>query len=250
MKIKLSILLLLLTVVSGCIGGLTGQAGQGYKPDDAEIVSALKKALDIGAENSSAKLSESGGYYLNNAYRIMLPEEANAVINNMSKIPGGEKLVYETILRINTAAENAASKSVPVFAASIRSMTVQDGIGILAGDDDAATRYLEKTTGAELKELYRPDLKAALDEPFIAGISATQSWNTLVAHYNRLADSTAGKLAGIERVNVDLEEHVLNQALSALFKDMALEEAKIRANPFLYADETIRKVFSYAKIKL
>jgi len=43
-------------------------------------------------------------------------------------------------------------------------MTVQDAWGILKGEDDAATQYLNKTTSPQLKAKFQPIIKKSLDE--------------------------------------------------------------------------------------
>jgi len=53
----------------------------------ADVATALKEALSIGAQSSSQQLSAKDGFY-RSAYKILLPEEANTVINKLKFIPG------------------------------------------------------------------------------------------------------------------------------------------------------------------
>ncbi len=55
------------------------------------------------------------GYYGDELVKILLPEEASVIIDNLSKIPGGDKLVEDVILSINRAAEDAAKEVAPIF---------------------------------------------------------------------------------------------------------------------------------------
>lgn len=73
------------------------------------------------------------------------------------RIPGGEKLVEDVILRINRAAESAAKEVAPIFVNSVTQMTISDAFGILNGADNAATNYLRSTTYNELYALYKPE---------------------------------------------------------------------------------------------
>ena len=218
-----------------------------YTPSETAVVSALKEALNIGAQSASDALSAQGGYYLNDAYKILLPPEAATIIKNISTVPGGDKLVEDVILRVNTAAESAAADVVPIFASAIKGMTLRDGMGILLGEKDAATQYFRKTAGEEIKKAYQPKLQAALREPMIAGISADNSWRTLTTQYNKVAGSAAGKLAGMTAVNTSMDDYVLNRAVDGLFARIAQEEAQIRQQPLAYGSELVKKVFSYAK---
>ncbi|MBN1984651.1 MAG: DUF4197 domain-containing protein, partial [Prolixibacteraceae bacterium] len=107
-----------------------------------EIVAGLKEALVVGTNKSVDILGVTNGYYKDEMVKILLPPEASVIVDNISKIPGGEKLVEDVILSINRAAEDAVSEAKPIFVNSIKSMTITDAIGILKGTDNAATQYL------------------------------------------------------------------------------------------------------------
>ena len=74
--------------------------------------------------------------------KFFFPTEAKVIIDNISKLPGGDKMVQDVILRINRAAEDAAKEVAPVFVNSIKQMTIKDAFNILNGADNAATGYL------------------------------------------------------------------------------------------------------------
>lgn len=249
MRFKCALGLIVLMLLSGCkAGNIMSRVsqGDGLQPSNTEIVSGLKEALSIGAERGAKSLSQTDGYY-KSVYKILLPPEADSIINNIAKIPGGQQKVDDVVLRINRAAESAAEKAAPIFVDAISGMTVQDGMDILTGGDDAATQYLRKTTRAKLVDAYRPTVQSALSEPVIAGISAQSSWNTLAGSYNAVAGSTVGKIAGMQNVQSDLGEYVLDKSVDAMFLQIANEEKEIRANPLGYSSSLIKKVFGYAK---
>jgi hypothetical protein len=224
-----------------------GSAGGAFTPSTEQMISALREALKKGAENAGAELSISGAFSKNLERKIPLPPEAQTIIDNISKIPGGQQQIDDLILRINTAAESASKKVAPIFAEAITSMTISDAANILKGSNTAATEYLEGTTTAPLKNAFRPELNAALSEPIIAGISAQQAWNTLVTNYNTVANSPVGRLANMKPVNADLNEFVLDKALTAVFTQMADVEKNIRANPVQYLSAIATNVFNWAK---
>ena len=218
-----------------------------FTPSTEQMVSALREALKKGAENAGADLSIAGAFSNNAARKIPLPPEAQTIIDNISKIPGGQQQVDALVLRINTAAENASKKVAPIFAEAITSMTISDAANILKGSNIAATGYLERTTTVPLKNAFRPELNAALSQPFVAGISAQQAWNTLVTNYNTVANSAVGRLASMKPVNADLNEFVLDKALSAVFLQMADVEKNIRSNPAQFLSNISTNVFNWAK---
>ncbi|MDR1868437.1 MAG: DUF4197 domain-containing protein [Treponema sp.] len=224
-----------------------GGAGGIFTPTNEQMISSLKEALKKGAENAGGELSLSGAFYNNVARRIPLPPEAQIIVDNISRIPGGQQQIDSLILRINTAAENAAKKIAPIFGEAITSMTISDAVNILKGSNTAATEYLERTTTVPLKNAFRPELNAALSEPIVAGISAQQAWNTLVTNYNAVANSTVGRIAGLKSVNADINEFVLDKALTAVFSQMAEVEKNIRADPIQYLSDLGTKVYNWAR---
>lgn len=251
MRFRIIFSLAVLLCLCGCMEGKNistiGNSILGAaRPSEAEIVRGLKEALTIGAKEGAAALAKNDAFY-KSAYKILLPEDAQIIVNNIAKIPGGQEKLDAAIMRINRAAESASDKAAPIFSAAISNMTVSDGIGILTGPDNAATEYLRKNTRAELVKAYRPSIQSALDEPLVAGVSAQSSWNLLKNSYNSVASSTVGRLAGMSAVQSDLSEYVLGKAVDAMFLKIADEEREIRANPLAYSSSVIKKVFGYAK---
>jgi hypothetical protein len=231
------------------LGSVAGGGGgaAAFTPSTEQMVSALKEALKKGAEGAGAELSVSGAFYNNLARKIPLPPEAKPIIDNISKIPGGQQQINDLVLRINTAAESASKKVAPIFSNAITSMTFSDAANILKGSNTAATEYLQRTTTNPLKNAFRPELNNALNEPIIAGISAQRAWDTLVGNYNTVANSTVGRLANMQRVNADINEFVLDKALTAVFAQMGDVEKNVRANPVQFLTDIATKVFNWAK---
>lgn len=208
-----------------------------------EIIAGLKEALVTGTNNSASILGKTDGYYKDELVKILLPPEANAIVKNVNKIPGGEKLIEDVLLHINRAAEDAAKEAAPIFVNSITSMTFSDALGILKGDDNAATQYLHKTTYDQLFELYRPKIKTSVEKELVGGISTKQSWDTLTGKYNTVANSFAGQLAGIKPVNTELEDYLTQKALDGLFLKIADEEKQIRKDPAARVTNLLKRVF-------
>ena len=87
------------------------------------------------------KLSAENGYFGDAAIKILLPDEAKTIVDNILRIPGGDQLVQDAVLRINRAAEDAAKEVAPIFVNSITQMSIKDAFNILNGADNAATQY-------------------------------------------------------------------------------------------------------------
>ncbi len=210
---------------------------------EAEVANGLKEALRVGTDSASAHLGVTDGYYGDDLVKIVLPEEANMIVDNLSKIPGGDKLVEDLILRINRAAEDAAKDAGPVFWKAVQEMTINDAFTVLKGEDDAATQYLKSNTYVELFDLYSPKIKASLDKEIVAGVSTTESWETLTGKWNRIADNTFAQMAGLKPVHTELPDYLTKQALSGLFIKIAEEEKHIRQDPKARVNDILKRVF-------
>ena len=214
---------------------------------NTEIVDGLKEALLVATDSSVAHLSAVDGYLKDLTIKILLPPEAKNITDNISKLPGGAKLVDDVIMRINRAAEDAAKGAKPIFVNSVKEMTITDALQILKGPNNAATQYFEQKTSQQLGELYRPKIKESLDKNLIAGISTQQSWNDLTSTWNRMAGSALGKMAGMKTVEVKLEDYILQQALKGMFVKIADREKDIRTNAKARVTTLLQKVFGGQK---
>jgi len=247
MKIKnLFLSTLLVLLLTGCAEVM--QLSQQYLDTNApltknEIIAGLKEALVTGTNNSANILGATNGYYKDELVKILLPPEANVIVENAGRIPGGKELLDDVLLHINRAAEDAVSEAKPIFVNSITSMTISDGIGILKGADNAATEYLHRTTYNQLFELYRPKIKASVDKDIAGGISTKESWDSLVGKWNQLSNSIIGKTAGFKPIDTQLEDYLTAKALDGLFLKIADEEKQIRKDPAARVSSLLKKVF-------
>ncbi|BAX81000.1 DUF4197 domain-containing protein [Labilibaculum antarcticum] len=210
---------------------------------NSDVSHGLKEALKIGSQNASNILSKQNGFYKDELVKILLPPEAQTISKNIKLIPGGNELVEKVVLRLNRAAEDAVSQAAPIFVSAITEMTIADAFGILKGEDNAATVYLQNKTYNKLQDLFMPKVKASLDKKLVANLSTNESWHILTQNYNTVAGSFAGKLANLETVNTQLDQYVTNKALSALFLKVAEEEKLIRKDPLKRVNDILKRVF-------
>lgn len=210
----------------------------------AEIVAGLKEALRVGTDSSVRRLAKTDGYYRDPLVKILLPSEADVLVKNINRIPGGSALLEDVVLKINRAAEDAVSEAAPIFWNSITGITIPDAVGILKGGDNAATNYLRETTYNDLFNLYSPKIKTSLDKKIFGEISASNAWNTLTSEWNKLAKSVVGQMAGFKPVDLSLNDHLTAQALNGLFLKIGEEEKKIRQDPVARVTDILRRVFS------
>ncbi|TXH29209.1 MAG: DUF4197 domain-containing protein [Cyclobacteriaceae bacterium] len=202
----------------------------GSKPSTEEVASGLKEALTKGMSKGTDEVSKTDGYFKNPDIKIPFPPEVQQVETTLRKM-GMNKQVDEFVLSLNRAAEDAAKEAKPIFVDAIKKMTIQDAWSILKGEDDAATKYLDKTTSAQLKEKFKPIIKASLDK-----VNATKYYKDLITAYN--------KVPLVKKVNPELDTYATDKATDGLFVMIAKEEKNIRQNPGARTTDLLKKVFS------
>ena len=231
-------------ILTGCAEILSVLQSVSQVPlTEEEVINGLKEALMTGAKNSAQRLAAENGYYGDEAIKILLPDEAKIIIDNISRIPGGDRLVQDVILRINRAAEDAAKDVAPIFVNSVKQMTIKDAFNILNGADNAATGYLRATTYNELYALYKPKIQASTEKKIVGDVSTKDSWVALTGKWNTLANSLAGRLASLKPINTDLDDYLTNKALNGMFMKVEIEELKIRKEVSARVSPILQRVF-------
>jgi hypothetical protein len=220
----------LLKKASGLLNKATGSTATGTGLSTDEIIAGLKDALSVGAKNSASKLSAVDGFFANAAIKVLMPPEAQKVETAL-RAAGMGKLVDNAILSMNRAAEDASKSAAPIFVDAIKSMSINDALGILKGSDTAATGYLRGKTVTALSNAFRPVIDTALQKT-----SATSYWKTVFDAYNKLPLIK-------NKVNPDLAGYVTEKSLSGMFYQVAQEEQKIRKDPAARVTEILKKVF-------
>ncbi len=195
-----------------------------------DIVSGLKEALIQGAVNGSKTVSALDGYYKNPSIKILFPSEAQKMEKNLRDIGMGS-LVDDLLEKVNHAAEDAAKESVPIFKSAITSMTINDAMDILMGQDTAATHYLRKTTYSGLYNSFEPVIVNHLNKR-----GALDAWTKAITRYNQIPF--------VQKMNPSLQNHVTNKAIDGLFQMIAKEETLIRKDPIARTTDILKKVFA------
>lgn len=199
---------------------------------NAEAVLGIKDALKQGATSGADIVSAVNGYFGNPLIKIALPPEAEPVVDVLSKLPGGQKLLDDAVLSINRAAEDAAKEAAPIFVNAITSMSVNDAMGILFGEQDAATDYLIAKTTTKLTDKFTPVIDNSLGKT-----GATRYWGDVMERYN--------KIPLVKKVDPDLSSFVTTKALDGLFVMVAQEEIKVRESISSRTTPMMKKVFGY-----
>jgi hypothetical protein len=204
-----------------------------------QIVNGLKEALSLGVSNAVASLGRSDGFLTNLNVKIPLPEKLQTVEKGL-RLAGQNQLVDNFVASMNHAAEQAVPVAAGVFGDAIQQMTVADARGILAGPDDAATKYFQKVTQTNLFAEFYPIVQKATDS-----VGVTQEYKAMMGKFTA-SGSLGGLFGKSSPVNLDaadIDTYVTDKALDGLFKMVAAEEKNIRANPVARTSDLLQKVF-------
>lgn len=236
---KLLLACALMISVSSCqsqnLGNILKQANDvlgGYNSatlTTEEIGRGLKEALTVGIKNSSLKASALDGYLGNQTIKLLFPPEAQKVEQKLRSLGLGNEC-DKFIAALNRGAEKAAEKAVPVFVDAITQMTIQDALGILRGEKDAATNYLKRTSSIALANAFAPIMQDAINST-----GATKLYGDIANTYNKIPFQ--------QKINPDLQQYATQKAIDGLFLLVAQEEQKIRDNPAARVSDLLRRVF-------
>lgn len=200
----------------------------GYNPE--QLSDGVKEVLELSSVRAAESLGSSGGYTDSDEYRIQLPEAVQNIVGPLRSFGlGGYIDSVEALM--NTGAEKAAAEAKSLFVAAVQDMSVSDAMGIVRGDQNAATEYFRSQTESALRMKYAPIMQSQLEQLGFYG------------DYKQLLN--AYKLVPISnKPNLDLEAHAIELGMDALFEQVAQEEAKIRANPVEQGSVLINAVLS------
>ncbi|MBW1656458.1 DUF4197 domain-containing protein [Flavobacterium quisquiliarum] len=195
-----------------------------------DIASGLKEALNKGITEQVSKLTAVDGFYKNEAVKILMPEELQKVDATLRKV-GLSSLADEGIKMLNRAAEDAVKEATPIFVTAVKNMSFTDAKNILLGNDSAATSYLQGSTTTALYGKFNPVIKSSFEK-----VGADVVWKNIITKYNTIPL--------VKKVNPDLTDYTTNQALSGVFKMIAVEEKEIRNNISARTTPLLQKVFA------
>ncbi|WP_455231945.1 DUF4197 domain-containing protein [Geopseudomonas aromaticivorans] len=222
-------MLRLTTLLAGLVLSLNAFALSIADLSQGDASGGLKDALSQGAKIAVQQLGKPGGFSNDPDLRIGLPGNLGKVASTM-KMMGMGAQVEQLEATMNQAAEAAVPQAQALLLDAVKKMTISDAKGILAGPQDAATQYLNRTSREQIRAKFLPIVKQATDQ-----VGLAQQYNAF-----------AGKAASfgvIDAKNANLEGYVAEQALDGLFEVIAEQEASIRENPAGAATSLAKKVF-------
>ena len=230
---RIFVILMLAACFCGCDMLLSTTGGSTLNSmSQTELGKAVKELLQVSADNSLAKLGVNNGFYQNNEVKIPFPPALKKVEDKLKQV-GFTNQVNQFTEKLNRSAEDAASGVKEIFKTAITQMTINDALGIIMGNEDAATQYMRKTTTAAITSKVSSVVAKSNEK-----IKLASYWTPLANKYN-----TVMMLTGGAQVNTDLTQYVTEKAVEGIFKTMAKEEKVIRTKTSARTTSLLQRVF-------
>lgn len=185
--------------------------------------SLVRDLLAVGSDSAVKRLGVAGGYNNFADVRILLPPEIREAESALRTVGLGAE-VDRFANQLNTSAEQAVVKAVPIFLNEVYKLTITDAINIYNGGDTAATAFLRRTSTNALTSTFRPKIDSVLNLPLVAGISANTTWSTISSSYS-LARTINPSLPPL---TTNLADYTTGRAISGLFLRMRQLERDFR----------------------
>ena len=195
----------------------------------AQASGGLKEALTNGISAAISSTGRVGGYYDNPLIKIVMPEKLQRVEKGMRAVGMGPK-VDEFVLSMNAAAEKSAPAAKSILMGALKSMSIEDAKGIVAGGRTSGTDYFKRTTSTEVGDAFRPIVNDTM-----AKVGVTQQFQALMG--------AAPPIPFVKTPSIDINAYVLEKAVDGLFVVMGQEETKIRTNPGAQVTPLLKTVF-------
>ena len=214
-------------------------------PTKEENATAVKEMLRQGVAKAVRTLTSENGFFNSDSLKVAMPEDIQSVIDNIKKIPQGDKLVDNALSQINKVAGASAEPIAAIINTAIDSMSVDEANAILLSDSAAATHYLQKIVREPLHMACEPIIIQSLDKKMLGNITPRDTWIALAENYNKVAGSKVGKIAKLQTADSELDDFVTDKILDAVFYLIAKEEMNVRKHPATRISKSMAKTFGW-----
>ena len=196
---------------------------------ERDAASGVRAALERGAVAAVELLGRPDGFLGNPQVRIGLPGALEDAVK-LLRLTGQGARVDELVTAMNRAAEAAVPMAKPLLVGAVKSMSVQDALGIVRGGDTSVTDFFAGKTRAPLTARFLPIVTRQTERVALA------------EKYNAVAGQASG-LGLVRREDANLQQYVTRKALDGLYFVIGEEEKKIRRDPAGSGSAILKKVF-------
>lgn len=195
-----------------------------YVLNEQDAASALKQMLQLGAQSNL-----SGAFSKDAVMAALFPESMRKTLNTLQTL-GLTPEIDRFTTTLGTAAEQTATRSVPIFVKGITNMSFTDAVRVVKAGGTSATDYLRSNIGSELRGEIKPVMQQALDE-----YKLEDQWKKII--------QPAQALVG-NKLNLDLPNLMAGLVAEKMFQQLETKEKDIRTNASARTTSLLQKVFS------
>jgi len=196
----------------------------GYRLNERDAASAIKQMLELGARESV-----TGAFSKEAIMTTLFPESVKKTLQTIQQL-GLTNEVDRFTTTLSTAAEKAATNSIPIFTGAISRMSISDAMRIIKTDGTPAADYLRSSVGADVRKSIVPVMRDALNE-----YKLIEQWEKIIKPAQAFTK---------DRVNLDLANLMAGMVSEAMFRKIEEKEKEIRARAEARTTPLLKKVFS------
>jgi hypothetical protein len=197
-----------------------------YVLTEQDAVAALRQMLQMGARSNM-----QGAFGKETIMATLFPESLRKTLNTLQQI-GLTNEIDRFTNTLGVAAEQTATRSVPIFVQGIGNMSFTDGIRLVQTGGTSATDFLRTSIGADLRREITPVMQQALNE-----YKLEEQWNSII--------KPAQALVG-NRINLDLPTLMAGLVSEKMFQKLEETEREIRTNAAARTTPLLQRVFRNA----
>ena len=190
----------------------------------------MKEALQNATQYAVKNLGTENGFLNNQRVKIPMPGALQKVESTLRTL-GASRYADEFVATMNHAAEKSVVKAAPIFSKAVAQMSIEDGMKILKGGNNAATEYFRSKTEADLSQQMLPITREMTNS---SGVTSA---------YKKMIDNLGFAKSIVGENNVDLDQYVTQKAVDGLFVMVAEQEKNIRKDPVAQTPSLLKKVF-------
>ena len=196
----------------------------GYRLNERDAASAIRQMLELGARESV-----TGAFSKEAIMTTLFPESVKKTLQTIQQL-GLTNEVDRFTTTLNTAAEKAATNSIPIFTGAISKMSISDAMRIIKTDGTPASDYLRSSVGADVRKSIVPVMRDALNE-----YKLIEQWEKIIKPAQAFTK---------DRVNLDIANLMAGMVSEAMFRKIEEKEKEIRARAEARTTPLLKKVFS------
>ena len=197
-----------------------------YNLTEQDAAAAIRQMLQLGTQGNF-----QGAFTKDAVMAALFPEALRKTLNTLQQL-GLTNEVDRFTTTMALAAEQTATKSVPIFVKGISNMSFTDANRIVKSGGTSATDYLRTSVGTELRQEIKPVMQNALNE-----YKLIDQWNSII--------KPAQALVG-NKLNLDLPTIMAGLVSEKMFQQLEAKEQQVRSNASARTTSLLQKVFSHS----